>query len=307
MESTEARKMIEQKTEMLVIMFADVAGSTRLYEAVGDLEAEGRISDVLARMSRQCVERGGSLVKNIGDEILVSFIDAESALQAACNIQLETRDRNLANSESLMVRIGLHFGPVIVKSNDVFGDTVNVAARMAGIARAAQIICTTETIDAMGNTNLIESRQLESLFVKGKEKMIDIVEVLWAPDDSELTCLFSARQVLEEKPAWFMDIRYQDSLLKISKELPNIVMGRGKQCELMINSPQASREHAKLISRRGKVVLVDQSTNGTFIKSVRGEEIFLHKEELPLSESGTISLGLPGSQNEGHLIHFIYS
>ncbi|MBV1882042.1 MAG: adenylate/guanylate cyclase domain-containing protein [Pseudomonadales bacterium] len=306
-ESIEADRMAEQKTRMLGIMFADVAGSTRLYEAVGDIDAESQISAVLARMSQKCIDRGGSIVKNIGDEILVAFSCADSALQAACDIQLETRARNEGEAKALLVRIGLHFGPVIVKSNDVFGDTVNVAARMAGIAQATQIICTQEMILAMEDSNSIESRQLDSLYVKGKEKMIDIVEVLWAPDDSELTCLFSAKKVLESKAAWFLDLRYQNGLIKVSKELPSIVMGRGKQCELLIHSPQASRAHAKLISRRGKVMLSDQSTNGTFVKSLRGEEVFVHLEEFPLSESGSISLGLPVSQNKEHLIHFNYS
>ncbi|MBL4868369.1 MAG: adenylate/guanylate cyclase domain-containing protein [Pseudomonadales bacterium] len=299
--------MEEQKTELMGIMFADVAGSTRLYESVGDIEAESRISEVLTRMSRQCINLGGSIVKNIGDEILVTFPSADSALQAACDIQLETQKRNEKEAKTLMVRIGLHYGPVIVKSNDVFGDTVNVAARMSGLAQATQIICTAETISAMVNSSLIECRQLDSLYVKGKEKMIDIIEVLWAPDDSELTCLYSAKKELENKPAWSMDLRYQNSLTQICKDQPSIVMGRGKQCELLIHSPQASRAHAKLISRRGKVVLVDQSTNGTFVKGVRGEEIFVHLEECPLAENGAISLGLPVSKNQDHLIHFCYS
>lgn len=299
--------MEDKKNKLRAIMFADVAGSTRLYETVGDIEAESRISEVLSRMSRLCIYQGGSIVKNIGDEILVMFPSANKAVKAACEIQLETSKINEEESKTLMVRIGLHYGPVIMKSNDVFGDTVNVAARMSGLAQAKQIICTAETIDGMGDSSSIEYRKLDSLYVKGKEKMIDIVEVLWEPDDSELTCLFSAKKVLEDKPAWFLDLRYQDSLLQIGKSQPNIVMGRGQQCELSIDSPQASRAHAKLISRRGKVVLVDQSTNGTYVKIVHGEEIFLHMEELLLSERGAISLGLPVSKNEDHLIHFAYS
>ncbi len=124
----------------LAVLFADVAGSTRLYEQLGDAKALSAIGECLALVRDASNGHGGRLIKTIGDEAMVVFPTADQAVIAAAEIQLRmvelVRERNLR----LALRIGVHCGSAIEVEGDVFGDSVNVAARMVGLAKSGQVI-----------------------------------------------------------------------------------------------------------------------------------------------------------------------
>lgn len=285
-------------------MFADVVGSTSLYESLGDEEAEARISDALKFVAGVVLEFRGNVIKTIGDEIMCCFDSADDAVLAGSEIQIRTIKFRQADPGYMDFRIGLHAGPVIVKPGDLFGDTVNVAARMAGMAHSGQIICSGSVVERL--TDNIDCRLLNTFVVKGKSREILVYDILYDKDDDEVTSLFSSRKVLGNKPQWKMNLNYQGAIVEISKARPSVSIGRGAACDLAVNIPNASRTHCRLISRRGKVVLVDQSTNGTYVKPSQGEELFVHMEEIALTGSGRISLGVPGEINEEHLICYNY-
>jgi len=83
------------------------------------------------------------------------------------------------------------------------------------------------------------------------------------------------------------------------------VVGRNLDCDLVIGTPVASRHHARFIYRKGKFVMIDQSTNGTYVRLKGGDQIcLLNGEEFPLVGEGVISLGRPVEEGDSHLIHF---
>ena len=287
-----------------VVMFADVVGSTSLYESLGDQEAEARISEALEFVAGVVAEFRGGVVKTIGDEIMCGFDNADDAVLAGSEIQMRILNYRQADPGILEFRIGLHAGPVIVKPGDLFGDTVNVAARMAGMAHSGQIICSDSVVERL--TEDIDYRLLNSFVVKGKSREVLVYDILYDENDAEVTSLFSSRRVLENKPEWKMNLNYRGASVEISKARPSVSVGRGEASDLAVIIPSASRTHCRLISRRGKVVLVDQSTNGTYVKPEQGEELFVHLEEIALTGSGCISLGIPSGINEAHLIFYSY-
>ncbi len=295
----------------LAILFADVAGSTQLYDTLGDVCAESQISGCLSTMITVVNDNKGHIVKNIGDEILCYFPNANLAASAACTIQETLTEK----SSDLKVKIGINFGPTILKQGDVFGDTVNVAARMVGLAKQEQIIITGSCYESLINPDNFNQRKLDSLKVKGKDQLIDIHEILWKGNDTELTCFISAKTVLESKNEWSVQLKYNDINNIINKSNPTVSLGRGNQCDTIIHSQQASRQHAVIISRWGKAVLQDKSTNGTFVtlnarqdapSSESNNEVFVHMEEFALPETGIISLGAPAKDNANNLIYFKY-
>mgnify|MGYP001331256821 CR=1 FL=1 len=171
----------------LAILFADISGSTRLYELLGDSNARLRIADCLRTLGQVVVEHGGKVVKTIGDEVMCTFPDVEAAVIAACGMQEMFNDRQVDENDdaaiALSLRIGLHAGPTLVESTDVFGDAVNVAARMVAQAKVGQIITTRVVIDRLppflrGNTRLIDHAP-----VKGKKDTFELFEVMWQQDD----------------------------------------------------------------------------------------------------------------------------
>src|SRR5687767_3787690 len=127
------------------VLFVDVSGSTRLYETIGDERALARVGRSLAMITRVCEDCGGRVIKTMGDGAMCVFETADAAMRAS-RLMLEKNDEQQDSGEpGLGIHVGCHFGPVIESAGDVFGDTVNLAARVSGLAKAGQIITTADT------------------------------------------------------------------------------------------------------------------------------------------------------------------
>lgn len=285
------------------ILFADVAGSTRLYEALGDVRAQQLIAQCLQQMSDIVARHHGTVIKTIGDELMCQFPSAVAAVQAACDIQVTLHEGGTTpDSPKLQVRIGLQYGDVIHKGKDLFGDTVNVAARMVANAGAGQIVTTEQTIAQLPSESEIAIREFDRTLIKGKQNEMVIYQILWEQDTGLLTTSFKTIP-LNERPL-SLYVNYNNLEKKMPPNSPGIRLGRNKQCEVVVDSSTASRFHARFESRRGKIVLIDSSTNGTYVRTREGRDVYLHREELLLSGEGTISLGIPISETNEHLIHY---
>ena len=181
-----------RKTTNLAIVFAHIGGgSTRLYETLGDAPARELMSQCLNLMTEQTTRFFGTVIKTIGDEIMCTFPTAENATESAIGMQEaiteDLPDVNPNTPSSMTLRIGLHFGSVILEGGDVFGDAVNVAARMAGLAKGGQIITTQQTTDELPQTLRSNTRHLDRIAVKGKSELIDIFEVNWQTEEGART------------------------------------------------------------------------------------------------------------------------
>lgn len=126
---------MESVPRKLVILFADVAGSTKLYETLGDAEALATIGRCLDIMKAVCDDHGGRVVKTIGDETMAVFPLPANAAYAAIAMQTQISALRTSKGAPLAIHAGFHFGPVIDDSTDVFGDAVNVAARLTSWPR----------------------------------------------------------------------------------------------------------------------------------------------------------------------------
>lgn len=131
------------------ILFADISGSTVLYEKFGDRTAQAQIGLRLEKIAAAVTARGGTVIKSIGDELMCSFDDPGAALAVSREVH-EIMDRQTdVGGVRLAARVGVHYGPAISKDNDLFGDAVNVAARVTALAKAKQTLTTEQTIDAL--------------------------------------------------------------------------------------------------------------------------------------------------------------
>lgn len=294
---------MSQSNQQFTVMFADVAGSTQLYEKLGDNQATGIIASTIKLMSGIVEKYNGLIIKTIGDEIMVRFDYADAAIQAACMIQDMLEQIPSENNVKIKVRIGLHKGPALLQDDgDLFGDAVNIAARMAGIAKARQIITSEDTVHTLNSDLQEKCREFDRTAIKGKSKEMLIYEVIWEPDDvTRMTSLDTFLPHIDESCT--LELCYQDIKKQVQKETGSILLGRGPQCDLIVNARNASRSHAKIEYRRGKFILVDESTNGTYIQTGQNKEVFLRREELPLDGQGIISLGERAEKNPD-LVYF---
>lgn len=285
------------------VMFADVAGSTQLYEKLGDSQANSLIGETIGIMTDITIQNNGVLIKTIGDEVMTRFDNASHGIQAACMIQEKLEQMPAKNGVSIAVRVGLHTGPALLQPDgDLFGDAVNVAARMAGIAKANQVITSEDTVNLLNEELQEKCRVFDRTAVKGKSGEMLIYEVVWEPEEvTRMTSLNSFLSNVEQ--ASILKLRYQDIEKNMLKDSGPFLLGRGPQCDLVVNARNASRVHAKIEYRRGKFILLDESTNGTYVRTEDGKEIFLRREDLKLSGEGVISLGEHAEKNS-HLVYF---
>jgi class 3 adenylate cyclase len=285
----------------MAVLFADVSGSTRLYETVGDAEALACIDACLGALRGITERHRGRVVKTIGDELMCVFPNANACAEAASEMQAHMLDRPPVAGVKLAIRVGFHHGPLLESGNDVFGDTVNLAARMAGIAKAGQIITTRQSVELLSAPMRAASRCLDALAVKGKQSEIDVHELIWQESD-ELT-LHAGRI---ERPIAAPQLRliHDGREILVGPERPSILLGRDATCDIVITDRLASRQHAKIERRRDKFVLSDQSSNGTFVAAGGRPEIVLKREEFILQGSGTIAFGHSGFGGDAERIEF---
>ena len=174
---------------------------------------------------------GGIVIKEIGDELMCRFDSADSAVSAARLAQTEIGNLKLLAGSPLSIRAGIHFGEVIEDEDDIFGDAVNVAARMAGIARGGQIIA--DTVDRLSPEQSAQARQVDLTRVKGKQEKLAVYEVVWeqAGDVTRVATELLSRSVA--KPARLVLSR-AELRIEVDSESEPVSIGRDESCDLVV-------------------------------------------------------------------------
>jgi hypothetical protein len=246
----------------------------------------------------------GSVIKTMGDGMVCQFATPDAALRAACEMQEATVALTSPTlRRELAIRVGFNYGPVVPRGGDVFGDTVNVCARLIGLANPQQVLTTQQTVDALSPGLRKRCRTLAPTRVRGRAAEVAACEVLWR-GDADITALNLTRDSLAKATQWVLKLSYRDESFTIDPNA-SVRIGRDKQNEVVVPSQHASRLHARVFGRDGNFVIADQSSNGTFVM-VDGStrEIRLRREEALLGERGTIGLGSPTSGGGDHLLQY---
>jgi len=274
----------------LTVLFADIAQSTALFEKYGDDRARAAISTVLDTLVSISNRFDGVLIKTIGDEIMCTFPSPKQAVRASIAMQESMRGNFVLGSEPIGIRIGFHHGKVIEENDDIYGDTVNVAARMAGLAKKGHIITNALTFNYSVLSESIRHRSLGKTKIKGKLLAVRIIEIFWQKDESQVTRVSSALDLKMPESAFNLTLTINGRTIKMTEKSPNKIIGRGDECDIQILAPMASRVHAELQFSDGNFRIEDQSTNGTWLE-MGGNSLRLHRDTTILLGKGRIALG----------------
>jgi adenylate cyclase len=293
-----------QNNQKLAVLFADVCGSTALYENLGDDLARQLIMRCLDTISTKITIYQGTLIKTIGDEIMCIFPDAEAAFHAACAMQAAVENDRPLDDTPLRIRIGFNYGEVIKESNDVFGNTVNVASRVAAITRAGQIMATQAVFSALPPVLQSKMRQIMRAEFKGKQGHHEVYQVICEQEDTQTTRFGVPAYRKSPDNNDEMILRYHNQILKVNKERRSVALGRGEACDIVIQNDFASRLHSHIELRFGKFIISDQSTNGTYIRFADGNVVHITREEIPFHGNGSISLGQSFTENSTDIVEF---
>jgi class 3 adenylate cyclase len=293
------------KQDNLTIIFADVCRSTEIFEQYGDVKAREIISQCLNVLTQIVNKHGGRLIKTIGDEVMCTLPTASAGILAAAEMQKRVTSELELVRHTISIRVGLHYGNVVCEDDDVFGDAVNVAARMAGLAKAQQIVTTQSTATDVPSSAGIEVRSLGKTRVKGKLLPIDIVDIMWQEDTSNVTMVSAALNLDDLMTRMGLTIKFGEKVVDMKDSSPPVMMGRDRQNDLILDDEWVSRNHASIEYRQGHFILVDRSTNGTYVTSGQEDEMRVHRDEVHLGKSGIISLGqIKANREEQGLIRF---
>ncbi len=287
----------------LTVLFADIAKSTALFEKYGDDKARSAIASVLNMLTEVSENFEGVLIKTIGDEIMCTFPTPQLAIQAAVAMQESVSGNFVLGSHPIGIRIGFHHGVVIQEKGDVYGDTVNVAARMAGVAKKGQIITNSLTFKSNDLNNSIKHRDLGKTKIKGKLLAVKIIEIFWQKDVSQVTRVSSALDLKLPEAAFKMTLDVNGRKIVMTEKSPNKIVGRGEECDIQVLAPMASRIHAEIQFSDGNFRIEDQSTNGTWLE-LGGNSLRLHRDKTVLLGTGKISLGSADFSDNVMIINF---
>lgn len=285
--------------QSIAILFADIGGSTKLYETIGDAEAHKRVARSLQRMEGAIQNNSGTLLRTVGDAALASFPSCDMAYHAAKSIQEQH------SSSQLSVRIGFHYGPVIPDKGDVYGNAVNIAARIASLAKLNEITTTEPSVLLLSPALRQKAVLLDIIQVKGISKPLPVYRLFWLPeDDSVTTILTDVSPTIRNPSNVQMELNYRGKSYVVNQQNPLITIGRTDDCKLKVNNHCASRTHASIELFQGKFHLSDKSTNGTYVIKTKQLPVFIRRESMTIDQVGKIGAGWMPTNDDPDIIYF---
>jgi class 3 adenylate cyclase len=289
----------------VAILFADVVGSTKLYEQLGDLRARDMVGICVEVMRSATDNHGGTVIKTMGDEIMATFPDADEALDAAAQMQRDivSHPGLRVNDHNVAIRIGCNFGPVVMEARDIFGSAVHTANRMTSQAKAGQIITTSTMVERLSNDWRAAVRQIDMATIKGRSHEVALFEVLWQPDESTSMVPTITTGEHAERPQR-LRLRYQGQEVVVDHGREIVTIGRAEDNDLIVKGNLISRLHARIELSRNKFMLFDQSTNGTFVTAREGEDVFVRRDSMQIRGEGLIGLGKVAEESSSQVIRY---
>jgi class 3 adenylate cyclase len=291
------------------VLFADISGSTQLYVQHGDTTARTIIAKALEYLTGVTREHQGVVIKTIGDEVMCRFPTADAAFDAAVGMQrtLKENANEITDKTRVCIRVGLQWGEVVNQGGDVFGDAVNVAARVAAVAKRDQIVTTEQTVEALTGERADMARQFDRVALKGREGELVLHMIDW-DDEADATRMRTVTPAAPGASEKKLQVTFGDKSVLLFTEGKTLTLGRSAECSLVVATGFASRLHAKVIMRRGRFVLADESTNGTYIVpgglGSGAQEVFIKREEFLLPDKGVFSLGQSCAAGDARLVQF---
>jgi len=285
--------------KILTVLFADLAGSTQLYQTQGDVQAHQQVSYSLQCMKQVIQQHGGTLLRTVGDAALASFESPDNAYSAAVDIQKEHAKLNLS------VRVGFHHGEVIPDAGDVYGNAVNLAARVASFAEANEICTTEAAVVKLSPGYRSDTHYLDKVEFKGMSEPMSVYRVHWAGDQAETAIITAVSLTQRYQSDNVLELKVGDRRLRIDPQTPSLSFGRSFDNDVVIEAESASRNHARIELVRGRFVIHDSSTNGTYILKERASQQFIRRESVNLDNFGAIGLGFsPDNDNAAQVIQY---
>ena len=280
----------------VTVLFADISGSTLMYAIRGDEVASKLTLTCLALLEDQVRLYEGRVVKRVGDGILATFETAQAAVGSAVGMQSALAAPDCpVQGEGVLIRVGIATGNAVFEGGDVYGDIVNVAARLVSQSGADEIFLEGETRERLSSEMRENTRLIDQLALRGRPDWVRVYQYLWKQEGVTI----SAGEYFRGCAAT-LEIRYGSQTFALGPARPRLAIGRDPDNDIIIEDEVVSRRHAEVVLRGDKFLVVDRSTNGTYVCTDGGDTVRLSREEITLVGAGRI---LPGRQTIEPLLY----
>ena len=295
------------------VLFADLRGSTALYETLGNAEATSVVTQTVNTIARAVQPFGGQVIKTLGDGLMAVFDEPTQGIRAAMRMHedldaMVTRGRERGASaglRGLRLQVALARGEVVELAGDFYGDAVNVAARLLDHAGDNETLVTAEVNAGLGQAMLRRFRSLDWVHLRGRAEPVH-VHVMGGVRGGEnatvVTQFGAVAQSLEPEGVRLVWLDVSDVFA--GEHMP-VVLGRSAQAHFKVDDTRVSRSHARLDWHGGGFQLTDLSYNGSYVRFAGADEIVsLRRSSCTLHGSGAIGLGGTPSDPTSPVVRF---
>jgi len=314
------------------VLFADLRGSTSMYETLGNADATAVVTRSVALLARIVAAHRGQVVKTLGDGLMAVFETPAESVAAADDMHDslarigmgEENPGDAANDEQaedeesggaptlpprppvpLKLQVGLAQGEVVEMSGDVFGDAVNVAARLLDHAGDNETLATASVVEQLGEWERSRFRSLDKMQLRGRVEPVHVhlQEAVRRFGDTAATA-YGDMLIPVAEPEGIRLVWLDLNRIYAGTSLP-VILGRSPQATYIIDDTRVSRSHARIDWHGGTFQLVDLSYNGTYVRFDNDPEIIsLRRGACTLHGSGVIGLGAPPSEPISPCVRF---
>lgn len=297
----------ERQARALILLYADISGSTRMYEQYGDRVARTATGHCLDLASQVVRRFDGEPFKTVGDAVLCVFEDAALALDAAREVQNAVAEADRAGefqATPMRLKVVIHSGSGVIDADreEIFGEAHLSADYLLHVAKASQILATSQLLSIAPRYSHGDLRSLGEVRVPGREGSLNVHELVW--DTEGLTQVSAPTVARTEFRRVSLEVHYSGRLHVIDEQHPLLTLGRVAGNDVVVPSHFVSRRHAEIVCRNGTFVLRDVSANGTFVEGPNGQHIMLRRNEHMLDGRGTFCLGGTPADNPRGLVEF---
>ncbi|HWH84160.1 MAG TPA: adenylate/guanylate cyclase domain-containing protein [Burkholderiaceae bacterium] len=284
------------------VLFADLRGSTSMYETLGNSDATAVVTQSVALLAHIVGSHEGRVIKTLGDGLMAMFPVPGPAVAAADEMH-ESMERIVtpppkrgaarARTVPLKLQIGMACGEVVEVAGDVFGDAVNVAARLLDHAGDNETLVTAKVLAGLPGIEQSRFRSLDKMQLRGRVEPVHVhlLEAVRRFGDTAVTAFGEFPPVENAEPEAIRLVWMDRNRIYAGASLP-VVLGRSPQATYIIDDTRVSRSHARIDWHGGTFQITDLSYNGTYVRFDHDPEIVsLRRGTCTLHGSGTIGLG----------------
>ncbi|MFT4584254.1 MAG: adenylate cyclase [Gammaproteobacteria bacterium] len=289
----EFRNRVDKSLEKLAVLFADISGSTRLYEQYGDVVARADLGACIQLLANICAGMDGETIKTIGDEIMCAFDDPIKAALTAAEMQAGLRKASEEGQYKmgvLHIKVGWHYGLVSWRGEELIGEAPIAAQQVIGRAKADEILTSRQSIKELPPAMFPTWHTVDRIESEAWDGELEVCKIPWEQTGEETQISAIPMSQLMPKKAG-LKLEYNGTVVSIDADNTRCTIGRGRNANLIVNGNFTSRQHAEITYRNGRFSLRDESVNGIVIIDDSGNVKRLRREEDVLTGSGMIGFG----------------